>query len=163
MIGVPSMQISKEEMKYDPLKFVLKLFPTRFAYHYHTSHGSLVYFDQMEWFQIFTKKNWELLHHPILGKLFSLHAKTTRLMSDANFRDNHNVVKIQKWRKNKLSLFLGLFASWIGFSKYERRLKFDKRSMWGNINILSTGGDINQWLCFNWWSNVTRGLVCGRT
>jgi len=87
------MQISREEMKSDPLKYVLKLFPTRFAYHYRTSHGSLAYFDQMQWFQIFTKKNWELLHHPILGKLFSLRAKTTRLMSDANCRDNHNVVK----------------------------------------------------------------------
>jgi len=27
------MQISGEEMKFDPLKFVLQLFPTRFAYH----------------------------------------------------------------------------------------------------------------------------------
>jgi len=47
-IGVPLMQISREEMKYDPLKFVLQLFPTRFAYHYHRSHGLLTYFDQME-------------------------------------------------------------------------------------------------------------------
>jgi hypothetical protein len=130
-------------MKYDPLKFVLQLFPTRFAYHYHRSHGLLTYFDHMEWFQIFTKKIWELLHHPIWGKLFSLHAKTTRLMSDANCKDNHNVVKIYKWHKNKLSLFIGLFASWIGFSKYERGLKFDKRDMWGDINILLKGGDIN--------------------
>jgi hypothetical protein len=124
-IGVPSMQISGEEMRFVPLKFVLQLFPTRFAYHYHRSHGSLAYFDQMEWFQIFTKKIWELLHHPIWGKLFSLHAKTTRLMSDANCRDNHNLVKIQKWHKNKLSLFVGLFASGIGFCKYEKGLKFD--------------------------------------
>jgi len=91
-IWVLSMQISREEMKSNPLKFVLQLFPTRFAYHYHRSHGSLAYFDQMEWFQVFTKKNWELLHHPIWGKLFSLHAKNTRLMSDANCKDNHNVV-----------------------------------------------------------------------
>jgi RNA-splicing ligase RtcB len=103
MIGVPSMQISREEMKFDPLKFVLQLFPTRFAYHYHRSHGSLAYFDQMEWLQIFTKKNWKLLHHPIWGELFNLRAKNTRLMSDANCRDNHNVVKIQKWPKNKIS------------------------------------------------------------
>jgi hypothetical protein len=47
-IGVPSMQISREEMKSDPLKFVLQLFPTRFAYDYHRPHGSLAYFDQME-------------------------------------------------------------------------------------------------------------------
>jgi hypothetical protein len=47
-IGVPSMQISREEMKSDPLKFVLQLFPTRFSYHYHRSDGSLAYFDQME-------------------------------------------------------------------------------------------------------------------
>jgi len=87
------MQISREEMKSDPLKFVLQIFPTRFAYHYHRSHYSLSYFHQMEWFQVFTKTNWELLHHPIWGKLFGLHAKTTRLMSDANY--NHNVVKIQ--------------------------------------------------------------------
>jgi hypothetical protein len=141
-IGVSSMQISRKEMKFDPLKFVLQLCPTRFAYHYHRSHGSLAYFDQMEWFRGCTKKNWELLHHAIWGKLFSLHAKTTRLMSDANFKDNHNVFKI-KWHKNKLYLFIGLFASWIGFSKYERGLKFDKRDMWGNIDILLKGGDIN--------------------
>jgi hypothetical protein len=30
----------------------------------------------MKWFQVFTKKNLELLHHPIWGDLFSLHAKT---------------------------------------------------------------------------------------
>ncbi len=42
------MQISREEMKFDPLKFVLKLFPTRFAYHHHRSHGSLAYFDEMK-------------------------------------------------------------------------------------------------------------------
>ncbi len=94
-IAVPSMQIYRKEMKFDSLKFVLQLFPTRFAYHYHRSHGSLAYFDQMEWFQVFTKTNWELLHHPIWGKLFSLHAKITRLLSDANCKDNHNVVKIQ--------------------------------------------------------------------
>jgi len=43
-------------MKSGPLKFLLQLFPTRFAYHYHRSHVSLAYFDEMEWFQIFTNK-----------------------------------------------------------------------------------------------------------
>jgi hypothetical protein len=47
-LWVPSMQISREKMKSSPLKFVLQLFPTRFASHYHRSHGSLVYFDKME-------------------------------------------------------------------------------------------------------------------
>jgi hypothetical protein len=55
-IGIALLQISREEMKFDPLKFVLQLFPTRFAYHYHRSHGSLAYFYQLESFQIFTKK-----------------------------------------------------------------------------------------------------------
>jgi len=114
-ISVPSMQISTEEMKFDPLKFVWQLFPTRFAYHYHRSHGSLAYFEQMEWFQIFTKKNWELLHHPIWGKLFSLHAKTTRLMCDANCKDNHNVVKIQNDIKISYLCLLDYLHHELGF------------------------------------------------
>jgi hypothetical protein len=47
-IGLPLMKISREQMKSNPLKFVLQLFPTRFAYHYHRSHGSLAYFNEME-------------------------------------------------------------------------------------------------------------------
>ncbi len=41
-----------------------------------------------------------------------------------------------------LSLFIALFTSSIGFSKYERRLKFDKKDKWGNNNILLKDGDI---------------------
>jgi hypothetical protein len=114
-IGVPSMQISGEEMKFDPLKFVLQLFPTRYAYHCHRSHGSLAYFDQMEWFQVCTKQIWELLHHPIWGKLFSLHAKTTRLMSDANCKDNHNVFKIQNDIKISCLCLLDYLHHGLGF------------------------------------------------
>jgi hypothetical protein len=114
-IGVPSMQISGEEMKSNPLMFVLQLFPTRFAYHYRRSHGSLAYFDQMEWFQVCTKKIWELLHHPIWGKLFSLHAKTTRLMSDANCKDNYNVFKIQNDIKISCLCLLDYLHHGLGF------------------------------------------------
>jgi hypothetical protein len=69
-IGVPSMQISREEMKSDPLKFVLQMFPIRFAYHYHRSDGSLAYFDQMEWFQVFIKK---------IGKYCTIQSKANYL------------------------------------------------------------------------------------
>jgi hypothetical protein len=126
-IGLPSMQIPREEMKSNPLKFVLQLFPIRFAYHYHRSHGSLAYFNEMEWFQVFTKKTWKLLHHPIWAKLFSFHAKTTRLMSDANCKDNHNVVKIQNDIKISCLCLLDYFYHELGFLNMKKVKFWQKR------------------------------------
>jgi hypothetical protein len=62
-------------------------------------------------------------------------------MSDTNCRSNYNV-KSKNHIKKKLSLFIALFALWIGLSKYQKELKFDKKVMWGNNNILLKGGDM---------------------
>jgi len=69
----------------------------------------------MESFQVFTKNIWELLCHPIWGKLFSLHVKTTRLMSDANCKANHNVVKIQNDIKISCLCLLDYLHHELGF------------------------------------------------
>jgi hypothetical protein len=53
------------------------------------------------------------------------------------------VVKIQYDIKISYICLLDYLHHGLGFSKYERGLKFDKRDMWGNINILLKGGDIN--------------------
>ncbi len=80
--------------------------------------------------------------------------KTTRLMNNANCRYNYNLkLGFKMALKEKLPLFIGLFASWCGFSWNERGLKYDRKDV-GEHSYLVEGWKEELMTMFqltHWW------------